>query len=72
MVSSPCINVCRMDARSGLCVGCFRTIDEITAWSRCDDFTRNEILAAVAQRRQANDPQAGQTGSNVSNGNQHD
>ena len=32
MVASPCINVCRMDARSGLCDGCYRTIDEIAAW----------------------------------------
>ncbi|WP_420839463.1 DUF1289 domain-containing protein [Dechloromonas hankyongensis] len=64
MVSSPCINVCKMDATSGLCVGCFRTLDEITAWSRCDDTARNEILAAVAQRRQGNAPQAGKAVSN--------
>ena len=29
---SPCISVCRMDAVSGLCEGCFRTLDEIAAW----------------------------------------
>lgn len=64
MVSSPCINVCKMDATSGLCIGCFRTLDEITAWSRCDDVVRNEILTAVAQRRQANALQAGKPVSN--------
>ena len=69
MVSSPCINVCQMDAHSGLCIGCFRTLDEITAWSRSDDLTRNEILAAVAQRRQATDLPAGQP---RGHGNQHD
>ena len=56
MVASPCINVCKMDAPSGLCVGCFRTIDEITVWSRSDDACRLEILAAVAKRRQEHDP----------------
>ena len=56
MVASPCINVCKMDAPGGLCVGCFRTIDEITVWSRSDDACRLEILAAVARRRQAHDP----------------
>ena len=56
MVASPCINVCKMDAPSGLCVGCFRTIDEITVWSRSDDARRLDILAAVAKRRQAHDP----------------
>ncbi len=69
MVSSPCINVCKMDANSGLCVGCFRTLDEITAWSRSDDNTRNEILAAVAQRREASSLRMG---SACIDGNSHD
>ena len=59
MIASPCINVCKMDARSGLCTGCLRTIDEITVWSRLDDRQRLAVLAAVAQRRQqgqANSP----------------
>lgn len=51
MLPSPCINVCKMDARSGLCLGCFRTIDEITVWARTDDVHRARILAAVAERR---------------------
>ena len=59
MVASPCINVCKMDAPSGLCVGCFRTIDEITVWSRSDDACRLEILAAVAKRRPEHDPWEG-------------
>lgn len=50
-VPSPCINVCRMDAASGLCLGCFRTLDEIAGWSRADDGERLSILAAVARRR---------------------
>lgn len=52
MIPSPCINICRMDAESGFCVGCFRTIDEITVWSRTDDAARTRILAAIAQRAQ--------------------
>ena len=28
---SPCINVCRLDAR-GLCVGCLRSGEEIARW----------------------------------------
>lgn len=59
MIASPCINVCKMDAPGGLCVGCFRTIDEITVWSRIDDARRLEILAAVARRRQEHDPREG-------------
>jgi hypothetical protein len=51
MIKSPCINVCKMDAASGLCRGCSRTLDEIAAWSRLDDAARSTILAAVAVRR---------------------
>jgi predicted Fe-S protein YdhL (DUF1289 family) len=50
---SPCTNICTMDATSGLCQGCFRTLDEITAWSRIDDPARSDILAEIARRRLA-------------------
>lgn len=56
MVPSPCINVCQMEANNGLCRGCLRTIEEITAWSRLDDTAKINILAAVARRRQEYDP----------------
>ena len=57
-VASPCINVCRMDAANALCVGCWRTLDEIARWSRTSDDDRRAILAAVEQRRagRATDP----------------
>jgi predicted Fe-S protein YdhL (DUF1289 family) len=45
-VPSPCINVCRMDERSGLCAGCFRTIDEIACWS---GYAREDKLAVLAK-----------------------
>jgi hypothetical protein len=60
MLASPCINVCRMDERSDLCAGCFRTIDEISVWSRIDDAGRVNILAAVAKRRLEHDPWDGE------------
>jgi len=50
-VPSPCINVCRMDAASGLCIGCRRTIDEIAAWSRMDDEGKRAVWQAIALRR---------------------
>lgn len=50
-IPSPCINVCRMNAVSGLCEGCFRTLDEIARWSRHADAEKGRILAAVDRRR---------------------
>lgn len=52
-VPSPCINVCRMNGATGLCEGCFRTIDEIAAWSRCDDAAKRAVWVRLTQRREA-------------------
>lgn len=49
-VPSPCINLCQLDQDSGCCRGCFRTLDEIAAWSRVSNDEKREIVAA-AQRR---------------------
>jgi uncharacterized protein len=50
-VSSPCINVCRMDAASGLCEGCLRTIDEIVAWGTMADDDKRAVWQRLEQRR---------------------
>ena len=60
MVPSPCINVCKMDERSGLCLGCLRTLDEIAGWGRADDAARLGILAAIDKRRQDHSPRDGE------------
>jgi hypothetical protein len=31
-VTSPCIGVCQMNELSGLCAGCYRSIEEIQTW----------------------------------------
>jgi len=48
---SPCVNVCRMDARSGYCEGCLRTLDEIACWSGYTDEDKLAVLAKLAARR---------------------
>ena len=49
-VPSPCISVCRMDAASGLCEGCFRTIDEIVAWGGQDEQDKRGVWRLITQR----------------------
>ncbi|HPT50367.1 MAG TPA: DUF1289 domain-containing protein [Accumulibacter sp.] len=61
-VASPCINICRMDAHSGLCGGCFRTLAEIAAWSGATNDRRLRILQAVERRRADHDPLGGALG----------
>ena len=52
-IASPCISVCRIQAESGLCEGCFRTLPEITAWSRADEAEKRHIWGVIAQRADA-------------------
>jgi len=51
-VPSPCISVCRMDAATGLCEGCYRTLDEIAQWSGASEEDKlaiwNELLRRAA------------------------
>ncbi len=49
-VASPCINVCQMDAVTGWCAGCLRSLDEIGAWSKLDDAGKRAVCATLPQR----------------------
>jgi uncharacterized protein len=51
-VPSPCISVCRMDAVSGLCEGCFRSLDEIAGWSMMQDEEKRAVWHELVQRAQ--------------------
>ena len=50
-IVTPCVKVCFIDPDSGLCLGCFRNIEEIARWSGYTDDQRNEILDALPGRR---------------------
>ena len=49
-VPSPCMSVCRMDAQGELCLGCFRTLDEIAAWGRMGDEDKRTLWAQITDR----------------------
>ena len=51
-VESPCVRKCTLDDED-ICVGCFRSIDEICAWSSASDDERRAILEQVAARRES-------------------
>jgi predicted Fe-S protein YdhL (DUF1289 family) len=48
---SPCVSVCEMDNTTGLCKGCFRTLEEIAGWSGFSDEQRLEVIAKLRERR---------------------
>ncbi|MDD5030512.1 MAG: DUF1289 domain-containing protein [Rhodoferax sp.] len=47
---SPCMSVCQMDAASGWCLGCLRTLPEIAAWGQADESSKRQIWSAIAAR----------------------
>lgn len=47
---SPCNSVCRMHAGTGLCIGCFRTLDEIAAWSTMSDAAKSRVYRSIEER----------------------
>ena len=49
-VPSPCISVCRMDAATGLCEGCLRTLDEIAAWGSASDADKRGMWQQLVKR----------------------
>jgi predicted Fe-S protein YdhL (DUF1289 family) len=52
-VESPCVGVCVIEERTGLCEGCLRTLEEIARWGASSASERREVLVAVAARRMA-------------------
>jgi uncharacterized protein len=48
--STPCVQICVVDPRSGLCIGCGRSVDEIAAWSGLDEPGRLAIMAGLEAR----------------------
>jgi hypothetical protein len=54
-IESPCISICALDD-DDICMGCFRSVDEITRWSQADDSERKAILLASNERAKKNNP----------------
>lgn len=52
-VPSPCISVCRMDAHTGWCEGCLRTLDEIARWAVMADEDKRVVWTLLPARREA-------------------
>ncbi len=61
MIETPCIKVCTLDARSGLCLGCGRTIDEIARWGALTAAERSHIMDKLPARLAAHKPDNAQT-----------
>ncbi len=50
VVSSPCVNVCKMTPDRSYCEGCFRALDDIRIWSKSDASIRRLIWLSALER----------------------
>ena len=60
MIASPCNKVCVVNEATGLCRGCYRTLDEIARWGEMSEAERSQVIAQLAAR-QAERPSASPT-----------
>ncbi len=50
-LASPCTQVCQMDAASGWCRGCGRSLTEIAAWGQASESSQRHVLDQLPDRR---------------------
>lgn len=55
-IATPCVQVCVVDGASSLCLGCYRTLQEIGGWSGLTDAQRAAIIADLPSRKDRIDP----------------
>ena len=49
-VESPCIRICVVHPEARLCLGCYRSVDEIAAWSTMTPAARRAVMAELPGR----------------------
>lgn len=49
-IQSPCIQICVVHPEERICTGCYRTIDEITQWSKMTPEDRARIMNDLPTR----------------------
>lgn len=52
IIASPCVGICQLD-RDKVCIGCYRTSEEITYWRMYTEEEREKALQKVAERIEA-------------------
>ena len=48
-MKSPCIKICKLI--ESMCIGCYRTTEEITMWTKYTDEEREKIIKEIQLNR---------------------
>ena len=49
-IESPCIKICLVHPSEKICTGCYRTIDEISVWSKLPPEERRRLIQELPKR----------------------
>jgi uncharacterized protein len=49
-IQSPCIGVCSINDSTGLCLGCYRNIEEIQGWWDLDNSQKQAVVEMANER----------------------
>jgi predicted Fe-S protein YdhL (DUF1289 family) len=52
LIESPCVKVCAIDATTGWCLGCGRSMAEIASWSTLPTEQRRAVMGELAGRKE--------------------
>lgn len=50
IVPSPCVDICALND-DDVCIGCYRSGDEITTWGKMSNDEKKQTLQKVRERR---------------------
>jgi uncharacterized protein len=64
-IQSPCVKLCVVHPEARICIGCMRSIDEISAWSRLTHEARATLMAELPARAARLTKRRGGRGSRV-------
>ena len=51
LIESPCVKVCAIDATTGWCLGCGRSMAEIASWSTLAPERRQVVMGELDKRK---------------------
>lgn len=49
-IETPCRKICKINKKTELCEGCFRTIEEIARWATFTSVQRKQIMLQLPSR----------------------
>lgn len=49
-IESPCVKICIVDPATRLCMGCYRSMDEIRDWSHMTPQSRRAVMDTLPAR----------------------